>query len=107
MRTLNILFSTTRQWNPGDEFIFFGIRNILTELGIKFNTIIYNRHPSINPPPTFRRHRWSKLEKYPNMDNSFFLDIPAAVDYVIIAGSPEWTGGQRMDRLFNYIKKII
>jgi hypothetical protein len=101
----NILFSTTRQWNPGDEFIFFGIRNLLNELGLEFNTIIYNRHPSINPVPVFRRHRWSRLEEYPKLDNSFFLDVPNAVDYVIFAGTPEWWGDVRVDPLLKYIMK--
>jgi hypothetical protein len=45
----NILFSTTRQSNPGDEFIFFGVRNLLGEKNIRFNTVVYNRHPTIRP----------------------------------------------------------
>lgn len=40
----NIMFSTTRQWNIGDEFILFGVRNILENLlktggGGKFDNI--------------------------------------------------------------------
>lgn len=28
---MNIVFSTTRQWNPGDEFILLGTINLLQE----------------------------------------------------------------------------
>ena len=47
---INIVFSTTRQFNPGDEFILYGIINILHDVMKKkaFNSIIYNRNPDIN-----------------------------------------------------------
>ena len=44
----NILISTTRQWNPGDEFIMMGALCILKNLyGDILNPIIYNRNPDI------------------------------------------------------------
>lgn len=44
----NILISTTRQWNPGDEFIMMGSLNIMKELyGNIINPIIFNRNPDI------------------------------------------------------------
>jgi len=43
----NVVFSTTRQWNPGDEFILMGCINLLKEYMGEFNPIIYNRHPQL------------------------------------------------------------
>lgn len=45
----NILVSTTRQWNPGDEFILLGSLNIMKNILGKdnINTIIFNRNPDI------------------------------------------------------------
>ena len=48
---MNIVFSTTRQWNPGDEFILLGCINLLKKQLGEFNPIIFNRNPQI------RRHR--------------------------------------------------
>lgn len=103
MRPLNILFSTTRQWNCGDEFILFGVRRLLDSIGIEYNPIIYNRHPSINPRPLSRKEPWSKTEPLPSLDNSFFLDEPGLIDYVIFAGSPEWFGGPRINPLLKFV----
>ncbi len=103
MKRLNILFSTTRQWNCGDEFILFGVRRLLDSLGVVYNPIIYNRHPSICPRPWHRHSRWSKAERAPKRDNSFFLDHPETIDYVIFAGSPEWSDGPRVAPLLNFI----
>ncbi|MEJ7712218.1 MAG: hypothetical protein WKF84_20740 [Pyrinomonadaceae bacterium] len=58
MRPLNILFSTTRQWNSGDEFILFGVRQLLHDLGLQYNAIIYNRHPSITPRRSKSKSLW-------------------------------------------------
>ncbi len=71
----NILFNTTRQWNPGDQIIMLGILRILRHLD--FNIFIYNRHPNV----------WGT-----GVDNSF---RPAThslknIDYFIYAGTPEW-----------------
>ncbi len=103
MQRSNILFSTTRQWNCGDEFIRFGIRNLLESLGAEYNPVIYNRHPSITPQKYNRKHPWSFRKLNPHRDNSFILDDPKAIDYVILAGSPEWAWGQRSSNLHRFI----
>lgn len=100
---LNILFSTTRQWNPGDEFILFGVRRLLDQLEIKYNPIIYNRHPSITPQKFTRARRWSRSQSVPHLDNSFSLDEDGLIDYVVFAGSPEWFGGPRINPVLEYI----
>ncbi len=74
--------------------------NVLDALGVKYNRLLYNRHPMITP------NRFSKrllFRRSWHSDNSFYLDDPAAVDYMIIAGSPEWRIGGRMEALFRFI----
>src|SRR5579872_6910260 len=46
-RRLNVAFSTSRQWNPGDEAILFGVLNIFRSLRIEINPVIYNRNPDV------------------------------------------------------------
>jgi polysaccharide pyruvyl transferase WcaK-like protein len=74
-----ILFSTTKNWNVGDEIILAGIKNLLRKLDLEFTSVIWNRHPSINPDNM-------------GLDNSFDVKRHKleAIDYIIIAGSPEW-----------------
>jgi len=88
---MNILFSTTRQWNPGDEFIHRGILNLLRGSGLRFNSIAWNRHPSIRPGNTL-------------LDNSYdeLRHDPRSLDYVVFAGTPEWRG-PRTDLLYRMI----
>ena len=90
---MNILFSTTRHWNPGDELINRGIAQLLRHSGYRFNTIVWNRHPSIRPGHT-------------SLDNSFdeFRHDPLSIDYVIFAGTPEWLG-HRVDPLYRLIQQ--
>ena len=45
----NVMFSSTRQWNPGDEFILFGCQELLTRILGPFNSILYDRNPDIRP----------------------------------------------------------
>ena len=70
---MNIVYSTTVQWNPGDELILKGIRNLIN---IKHNFIVYNRHP---------------LHKRVGGDNCYVYpkghDI---IDHIIFAGTPDW-----------------
>ena len=121
----NILFSTTRQWNPGDEFILLGIINLLEEVIGEFNPIIYNRNPevrqyfNINPfrhskfcDISFRGKR--KLESFFRIgfwDNSFKNEMNLDfIDYVIFAGSPEWMEGildPLYEKLQDYNKPIL
>lgn len=105
---MNIVFSTTRQWNPGDEFILLGCINLLHQIIGDFNPIIYNRNPQI------RRSRKRDIIKA--IDNFLqkdfiekFLDNSVkerpAMDYadmVVFAGSPEWRG-RRLTKLYSSI----
>lgn len=114
MRSIkNILFSSTYGWNPGDDFILFGILNLLKALSIDFNPIIYNRNPERH---AFRMifdketnlHFGSQVlttnlyqtlkNSLPQIDNSWMPVLNLTnIDYVIFAGSPEWNG--EMNRL--------
>lgn len=107
---MNIVFSTTRQWNPGDEFILLGCINLLKEVykDASFNPVIYNRNPQI------RRSRKRDIikmidnllgrdfvEKF--LDNSVKDRLPLDyADLVVFAGSPEWRG-RRLTKLYDSI----
>jgi len=107
---MNIVFSTTRQWNPGDEFILMGCINLLKEVIDEFNPIIFNRNPQI------RRSRKRDIVKI--IDNMLgrdwaekFLDNSVKerleldyADLVVFAGSPEWRG-KRLTKLYSSIVK--
>lgn len=101
----NIIFSTTRQWNPGDEFILAGVRNVLDSIGASYNSIIYNRNPEILQPHSvinfakkingnFRgKNLLNSFLRIGMWDNSFKLGASGnAIDACIIAGSPGWYG---------------
>ena len=116
MKRLRIIFSTTLGWNPGDEFILFGIRNLLSFFGIKFDEIIYNRHPMIRTKfdainrllalgaylfadsPDMQLKRLLS-GRYEFMDNSFKKTSQKIADYIIIAGTPEWAGPRNEELL--------
>ena len=74
-----ILFSTTRQYNPGDEFILMGLENLFKEIPLSYNPVIANRNPMID-----------RLTKRTYKDNSFNFLNWDLIDYVIFAGSPVW-----------------
>ena len=109
----NVLISTTRQWNPGDEFIMMGAINVLKKIypeGI--NPIIFNRNPSIRVGCSWRnktqtysftlkwdRKYWkgksylTELFRIGHYDNSWKDDMNAKnIDLALFAGSPEWYG---------------
>lgn len=79
---LNVIASSTRQWNPGDEFILFGIQNLfnLAFPSFRTNWIIYDR----NPDTLNSSHR---------IGNSWHHESLNFADLIVIAGSPQWTGG--------------
>ena len=113
-----ILYSTTRQYNPGDEFILFGVMNLIESIGINQNPVIYNRNQEINQPLSFlnplrkikMQSRWIKVLgtflRISQVDNSFkdihSLDI---YDMVIFAGSPEWASS-RLNPLYTKLKSF-
>lgn len=74
--------------------------NVLDALGVKYNRLLYNRHPMITPNRLPKRLLFRRSWR---SDNSFHLDDPAAVDYLIVAGSPEWRIGGRMEALFRFV----
>lgn len=90
---MNILFTTTKQWNVGDEFILKGIRNLLTTRIPRHTLLPWNRSPAIRPGNSFLDNSFDELR------HSF-----AAVDYTVFAGSPEWSG-PRVEPLLNLIVK--
>jgi hypothetical protein len=102
---MNILVVSTRQINVGDEFIWFGIRRLLREVGVDANFILFNRHPSINPRPRlYTRKPWLKSMQ-PTYDNSFYLDQDLPIDHVLFAGTPKWNSGVHARMLHSYILK--
>ena len=104
----NILFSTTRGWNPGDEFILRGIINLLKPIMGEFNPIIFNRHPELhnlerdfNTQPINYYHTLKPHWK--RFDNSWREQSNLAnIDYVIFAGTPEWLA-KPVDPLLKFI----
>ncbi|MFY0991655.1 polysaccharide pyruvyl transferase family protein [Halomonas sp. C05BenzN] len=102
---MNIVFSTTRQWNPGDEFILMGCINLLAQHLGDFNPIIYNRNPQIRRARKFdiikaidNAAGKDFVEKF--LDNSVKDRTPMDyADMVVFAGSPEWRG-RRMEKLY-------
>lgn len=123
----NVLFSTTRQWNPGDEFILLGIINTMKQLpqfSKGFNPIIYNRNPDIQVNSRFKNPMKTKkitdkidrinfrgrslVEPFLRMgfyDNSFKPDTsPESINAIIFAGTPEWYGN-RLEKLFEISKE--
>ncbi|WP_374674241.1 polysaccharide pyruvyl transferase family protein [Ideonella sp.] len=106
---MNIVFSTTRQWNPGDEFILLGCMRALRLAGLDFNPVIFNRNPQVRR--TRRINRWLQaLDRglaggrlAPFLDNSLKDDTDfRCVDMVVFAGSPEWRG-RRLEPLYRRI----
>ncbi|MFT4047681.1 MAG: polysaccharide pyruvyl transferase family protein [Solimonas sp.] len=92
---MNIIFSATRQWNPGDEFILRGCLRALALAGFDVNPVLFNRHPQIR-----RTNGIAALDRWlPRRNKSLFMDNSvkdmtdiAFADAVVFAGSPEWRG---------------
>jgi hypothetical protein len=86
---VNILASSSRQWNPGDEFILFGIRNLFEALfpGRKLNWVLYDRNPDL-----FKEGFRNPIHKDALWTNAWIHGQPAGLDLAVVAGTPEWTG---------------
>ncbi|EIF28196.1 hypothetical protein BCh11DRAFT_03581 [Burkholderia sp. Ch1-1] len=103
LESKNIVFSTTRQWNPGDEIILLGVRKIFDELAeFRVNPVIYNRNPDL-------RSGFPGLELSDDsasfFDNSFKPESDSsAIDWVVFAGTPEWCNVRNFD-LYQQILK--
>lgn len=84
---MNILISTTTNWNCGDDFIRFGVKNILKHIfPTTPNYIHYDRNPN-------------NMIDWPNDQNmkkglrGTFMNNPidwSKIDLVVLAGSPEF-----------------
>jgi len=120
---MKILYVTTRQWNPGDEFILRGVRNILGACGVVEDVAnIYNKSPQTTS--LFEGWNFWKKPYYKSLASSldFALNIThydnsfkrthdlSFYDMVVFAGSPAWYGG-RLEHLYrklrNYQGKIF
>ena len=106
----NLLFSTTRSWNCGDDFILFGVRNLVKNIIPEFNSIIYNRNPELHSFRTYNsdikinvRTPQGQLQEIDlskqlcgrtwQIDNSWRPQHDLSlIDYCIFAGTPEWAG---------------
>ncbi len=120
MKILNVVFSTTRQWNPGDEFIQQGVVNLIHEAldeRIWMNKILFNRNPDVRPKllsynplsgvmlPSENYYLLSAFGRYGFFDNSVSdrQDL-SYVDLVVFSGTPEWSG-KRLIKLYSEIIK--
>ncbi|WP_250502465.1 polysaccharide pyruvyl transferase family protein [Caballeronia sp. AZ7_KS35] len=88
MKRMNILVSSSRQWNPGDEFIRKGVERLLGDiLGPNHNWLLWNRNPDLFVD------RWSdgrmRTDFLTNSMRDPSLDV---IDLVVFAGTPEWFG---------------
>lgn len=120
----NIIYNTTRQWNPGDEFILLGCRNILNELMEDHNSIIFNRNPEISSSINSKCFRGIKLPdkfwEYPDIlqkkayykidfiDNSIKFDSDLSyADLAVFAGTPNWGGAENANFYEHIIKNSL
>lgn len=118
---LNVLFSTTRQWNVGDEFILFGAINLIkSSFHDDINPIIYNRHPDLRTDlksfsylDNIKFYACDELSLLAEAnfrigfrDNSFKLSLDGQfIDLVVFAGTPEWSNKRCYD-LYLIIEKF-
>jgi polysaccharide pyruvyl transferase WcaK-like protein len=107
---MNVVFSTTRQWNPGDEFILMGTEYLLEKVVGRYNPVIFNRNPQIR-----RARKYDLIKAVDNalgkdfaekfLDNSVKERMPLDyADLAVFAGSPEWRG-LRTKKLYSSIKE--
>jgi hypothetical protein len=120
---VHVLYVTTRQWNPGDEFILRGSRSILREAGFNDDvSVIYNKSPQTTA--LFERFNFWKSAAPSSLVSSldFALNVGhydnslkkshdlSMFDAVVFAGSPGWFGGRltpMYDRLVDYSGKVL
>ena len=117
----NILFATVRQGNCGDEFILFGVLNIISSLQNEYNPVILNKNVEACRRLALRKRRINveigtgkkvtinpeKLcfSMWPALyDNSLadYHDLDF-IDAVVFAGTPEWMG-YKLDPLYKKLE---
>lgn len=84
---MNILISTTTNWNPGDDFIRYGVKNLLNSLYSDINYVHYDRNPDY-----FKSDNWEMGSNH----KSNVMNDPIdwfTIDAVVLAGSPEFLHG--------------
>lgn len=83
---MNILISTTTNWNPGDDFIRIGVKNLLKNIFPNANYIHYDRNP--NNMVNWPHDQNMKFGLHGNfMNNPIRWEL---IDLVVLAGSPEF-----------------
>lgn len=115
---MKILYVTTRQWNPGDEFILRGVRRIVNECGVSEDVVsIYNKSPQttslLETWNFWKRQYFTSLASsvdfalnVTHYDNSFKRQCDVNLyDMVVFAGSPAWYGG-RLKALYRKLNKF-
>lgn len=119
----NVLYVTTRQWNPGDEFILAGVQSVLRAADWEPKVeAIFNKSPQVVGKLTHRnpfRMKHANLSagyadsfvQTAHFDNSFgpVNDI-RFFDAVVFCGSPGWFGGRLAGlyaKLADYRGKIL
>ena len=84
---MNILMSTTTNWNSGDDFIRIGVKNILKHIfPFTPNYIHYDRNPN-------NMVRWPDDQNMKFNLHGTFMNSPIdwkKIDLVVLAGSPEF-----------------
>lgn len=83
---MNILISTTTNWNPGDDFIRIGIKNLLKHIYPDANYINYDRNPN-------NMIDWPHNQNMKHGLHGNFMNNPidwSIIDLVVLAGSPEF-----------------
>ena len=90
LKPLQIVCSSTRQWNPGDEWIACGIRRLFRALYPErpLNWILYDRAPDCFVEP------WTAPDRKPNLLANSLQPRDGCLipDLLVIAGTPEWLG---------------
>lgn len=117
----NVLFVSTRQWNPGDEFIRMGVENAYRHAGLPIGiAALYNRNPQVRSMlPSFdgladgggilgqaKSVVHSPLGRFLHIENSVSdRDDLEIFDEVVFCGTPEWVGG-RVDPLLKKLESF-
>lgn len=117
----NFLYVTTRQFNPGDEFILMGVDYLLYKKYGEQNRILFNKNPEVISTFShlnfFRKYDFTKF-RFPGIgfllsflkigfnDNSYnpFKDF-SEIDRVIFCGSPDWYSNRQLN-VFKAINKL-
>jgi hypothetical protein len=82
-----MLITSTRQWNPGDEWIAAGIRRVLADTtGRHINWVLYDRSPDNFESP------WTAQTRRDLLGNSWSPPRDCFFDAVVVAGTPAWAG---------------